>query len=73
MRTIRGGAFDTYFECQVTCQFQSGEVPVSRKHNIGIRCALSACDLRPAVAEQQPSETAFSSDEYLHEPEVAIA
>ena len=45
MKSIRGGAFDTYFDNQATCQFQSGEDPVARKHNIGFRCALSACDL----------------------------
>jgi len=44
MRSIRGGAFDTYFEHQATCQFQSGENPVLRKHNIGFRCAVSVCD-----------------------------
>jgi iron(II)-dependent oxidoreductase len=72
MKTIRGGAFDSYFECQVTCQFQSGEVPVSRKHNIGIRCALSACDLG-AAAEDEPEGAAVPSAEPSHELEVAIA
>ena len=47
MKSIRGGAFDTYFESQATCQFQSGENPLSRKHNIGFRLALGACDLAP--------------------------
>lgn len=45
MKTIRGGAFDTYFDNQATCQFQSGDDPIARKHNIGFRCALSVCDL----------------------------
>lgn len=45
MKSIRGGAFDTYFDTQATCQFQSGESPVARKHNIGFRCAISICDL----------------------------
>lgn len=45
VKSIRGGAFDTYFENQATCQFQSGEDPTSRKHNIGFRCAVSVCDL----------------------------
>lgn len=44
MKTIRGGAFDTYFEQQASCRFRSGENPLARKHNIGFRCALSACD-----------------------------
>jgi iron(II)-dependent oxidoreductase len=45
LKSIRGGAFDTYFDTQATCQFQSGEGPLSRKHNIGFRCALGFCDV----------------------------
>ena len=45
MKSIRGGAFDTYFDTQATCQFQSGEHPIHRKHNIGFRCALAMCDV----------------------------
>ncbi|REK18372.1 MAG: hypothetical protein DWQ42_20290 [Planctomycetota bacterium] len=45
MKSIRGGAFDTYFDAQATCQFKSGEQVLARKHNIGFRCALSACDV----------------------------
>ena len=52
MKSIRGGAFDTYFESQATCQFQSGEPPAGRRHNIGFRCALSACDLGLATSRQ---------------------
>ena len=49
MKSIRGGAFDTYFENHATCHFQSGESPLSRKHNIGFRLALSAADLTPRL------------------------
>jgi iron(II)-dependent oxidoreductase len=45
MKSIRGGAFDTYFEQQACCSFRSGELPLARKHNIGFRCALSVCDV----------------------------
>ena len=45
MKSIRGGAFDTYFESQATSQFQSGENPLLRRHNIGFRCVVGACDL----------------------------
>jgi len=62
MKSVRGGAYDTYFENQATCQFVSGENPVSRKHNIGFRCALSTCDL---VSPEQYSTSA--------EPELATA
>lgn len=50
MKSIRGGAFDTYFEHQACCDFRSGEYPLSRKHNIGFRCALSYCDVASAPA-----------------------
>ncbi len=45
MKSLRGGAFDTYFDNQATCQFQSGDSPLRRKHNIGFRCAVGLCDL----------------------------
>ncbi|MBN2475726.1 MAG: SUMF1/EgtB/PvdO family nonheme iron enzyme [Pirellulales bacterium] len=45
MKSIRGGAFDTYFDNQATCQFQSGESPLGRRHNIGFRCAVGVGDL----------------------------
>jgi iron(II)-dependent oxidoreductase len=45
MKSVRGGAFDTYFDNQATCQFQSGENPVARRYNVGFRCALGACDV----------------------------
>lgn len=47
MRSVRGGAFDTYFENQATCHFQSGDSPLSRKHNIGFRLALGTRDVAP--------------------------
>jgi iron(II)-dependent oxidoreductase len=43
--SIRGGAFDTYFENQATCHYQSGEHPLSRRANIGFRLALPISDL----------------------------
>ncbi len=65
MKSIRGGAFDTYFATQATCQFQSGECPVHRKRNIGFRCALSMCDVVSLESEREmPAET---------EPTVAMA
>lgn len=51
MKSIRGGAFDTYFDSQANTQFQSGENPLSRRHNIGFRCATRMRDVvlaRPA-------------------------
>jgi iron(II)-dependent oxidoreductase len=45
LKSLRGGAFDTYFDTQAHCQFQSGAGPLDRKHNIGFRCALGFCDV----------------------------
>ena len=63
MKSIRGGAFDTYFDNQATCQFQSGENPLHRRHNIGFRCAVGVCDLMltpsaPAPTQQAPTQQA---------------
>jgi len=64
LKSICGGAFDTYFDNQATCQFQSGDYPLRRRHNIGFRCAVGVCDLQlvgptpaagPAVAQEQPA------------------
>jgi len=48
MRSIRGGAFDTYFDNQASCAFQSGDAAIARKHNIGFRCVLSVSELKTA-------------------------
>ncbi len=44
LKSLRGGAFDTYFEHQATCQLHSGDAPLARRHNVGFRCALSVGD-----------------------------
>jgi iron(II)-dependent oxidoreductase len=68
MKSIRGGAFDTYFDNQAACQFQSGENPLARKHNIGFRCALSICDLAASaiaaesLAEEMPLEMCAAAE-----------
>jgi hypothetical protein len=51
--SIRGGAFDTYFENQATCHFQSGEQSLSRRRNIGFRLALPMSDLEAKHGEPQ--------------------
>jgi iron(II)-dependent oxidoreductase len=51
MKSIRGGAFDTYFENQATCHYQSGELPLARRANIGFRLALSMSVLEPDATD----------------------
>lgn len=41
LKVIHGGAFNTYFENQATCHFRSGERPLARRANLGLRLALS--------------------------------
>lgn len=55
LRTIRGGAFNTYFENQATCHFQSADHPLVRKDNIGIRLAISM----DVLASAATTATAF--------------
>jgi iron(II)-dependent oxidoreductase len=41
MRRIIGGAFNTYFPSEATCQFVTGQGELDRLNNIGFRCAVS--------------------------------
>jgi iron(II)-dependent oxidoreductase len=71
MKSIRGGAFDTYFENQATCQFRSGESPLSRKHNIGFRCAIGLCDIAsPEPAGEREPNAGLRAPEELQEAAV---
>lgn len=40
MKSIRGGAFDTYFAWQATAAFRTGLESLARVHNVGFRCAM---------------------------------
>lgn len=40
MKSIRGGAFDTYFPAQATSCFRTGLASLARPHNVGLRLAL---------------------------------
>lgn len=65
MKSLRGGAYDTYFDSQANCQFQSGDSPMARKHNIGFRCALGVCDLGQLGGEGETQDQ--QSEEHLAE------
>jgi gamma-glutamyl hercynylcysteine S-oxide synthase len=47
MRRIIGGAFNTYFASEASCQFITGQAELDRPDNIGFRCALSLEQLGP--------------------------
>ena len=64
LKSLRGGAFDTYFESQAQSQFQSGETPLARKNNIGFRCAVGICDVTGRKEETAEPE----EDDEIHEP-----
>ncbi len=42
---IRGGAFDTYLDSQMTCQFRSGQSRSHRSPNLGFRCIVPVKNL----------------------------
>lgn len=46
LRRIVGGAFNTYFPAESTCQFVTGQPELDRCDNIGFRCAVSVDRLR---------------------------
>jgi iron(II)-dependent oxidoreductase len=54
MAEIRGGAFDTYFHSQATCQFRTGQALLFRGANIGFRCCISANVLTPRDRRNHP-------------------
>jgi iron(II)-dependent oxidoreductase len=61
LKSIRGGAFDTYLDCQATCQFQSGDRALARKHNVGFRCAISLSDLATCQADDEPAHESLET------------
>jgi iron(II)-dependent oxidoreductase len=70
--SIRGGAFDTYFENQATCHYQSGEQPLSRRANIGMRLALPMSDLE-VIHEDDDGDVVDEPAAPTVEPESAVA
>ena len=73
--TVRGGAFDTYFENQATCHFQSGDQALARRRNIGFRLALPMSDLDAAneTPIETPIETQISDEHDAAETSVELA
>jgi iron(II)-dependent oxidoreductase len=72
-KSVRGGAFDTYFENQATCHYQSGEHPLARRHNIGFRLALPMSTLEVAEESTSPADATESPLAESHSHEVAFA
>ncbi len=57
LMALRGGAFDTYFDSQASCLFQSGDQALARKHNIGFRCAVSTSHVAQSVSNKISART----------------
>lgn len=78
MKSLRGGAYNTYFDNQATCQFGSGDAATARKPNIGFRCAVGVCDLvlsRPVQsinAGAGPNAGETADEETLSPMEVGV-
>ena len=49
MAEIRGGAYDTYFPTQASCQFRSGQPLLHRSANVGFRCCISSDAVRDCL------------------------
>jgi gamma-glutamyl hercynylcysteine S-oxide synthase len=71
--SVRGGAFDTYFENQATCHFQSGEHALSRRRNIGFRLALPMSDLEPPASNDDHSQHPEAREPQKQPTEHALA
>jgi gamma-glutamyl hercynylcysteine S-oxide synthase len=71
-KSVRGGAYDTYFENHATCHYQSGEHPLARRHNIGFRLALPMATLEVADAHETPGDASQPADHHEHEEVVAL-
>ena len=67
---VRGGAFDTYFESQATCQFRSGHPLLHRAPNVGFRCCVSSDMLPPEPTMPEPAPPKFAQPD-LAAPESA--
>lgn len=52
---IRGGAYDTYFHSQASCQFRTGQPLLHRAANVGFRCCVSTETLPNEPAPEQHS------------------
>jgi gamma-glutamyl hercynylcysteine S-oxide synthase len=66
LKSLRGGAFDSYFPHQACWRFQSGDQAVARRHNVGFRCAISVCDVwdgEPPAAAPQPNAQSEEREE----------
>jgi iron(II)-dependent oxidoreductase len=72
MKSLRGGAYDTYFDNQASCHFQSGDSSIARKHNIGFRCGLGVCDLAEFLQGAGTDEDADTEIEPSHEAERSL-
>jgi iron(II)-dependent oxidoreductase len=42
MKSVRGGAFDTYFPAQAASTFRTGLAALVRANNVGFRCAVDS-------------------------------
>ena len=71
-KSIRGGAFDTYFENHATCHYQSGEHPLSRRHNIGFRLALPMAVLEVAADQSLATEPASPEPQSEEQSDIAF-
>ncbi len=65
MAEIRGGAFDTYFHSQATCQFRTGQPLLFRGSNVGFRCCVSGNTMPIQLGSPSSDSTPTPADEIV--------
>ena len=53
LKSVRGGAFDTYVESEAACTAGSADYASARKHNIGFRCVLDRAYLENVPSAEE--------------------
>jgi iron(II)-dependent oxidoreductase len=71
--SVRGGAFDTYFENQATCHFQSGDQALARRRNIGFRLALPMRDLEPPKGSDDQAQLPDAQEQQEQSSDLLLA
>lgn len=65
MGEVRGGAFDSYFHSQATCQFRTGHPLLYRGPNVGFRCCVSVSSL-PVPPDHSPPDSQTPASERIN-------
>lgn len=71
-KSLRGGAFDTYFESQASCKFESADNPLQRRANIGFRCVVTVSQFAKN-AQDAIIQSGIESGPVSFDPDASVA